>query len=82
MSKMKCFLCGTRYNPEKRGVVAFLDTPANGDMCPLTRINVGGNTLRLCPVCTKAAALGIYLSQIQNEDSFHWTEDILYEEDE
>lgn len=82
MSKMKCFLCGARYNPEKRSAVAFLDTLANGDMCPLTRISFGGYTLKLCPACTKAAALGVYLSQIGNENAFDWTEDIEFEENE
>lgn len=81
MSKMKCFLCGARYNPEKRSAVTLLDIPGQ-EMRPLTRIASGGYTLRLCPACTKAAALGVYLSQIGNENAFDWTEDIEFEENE
>ena len=81
MSKMKCFLCGARYNPEKRSAVTFLDIPEQ-EMRPLTRIASGGDTLKLCPACTKAAALGVYLSQIGNENAFNWTEDIEFEENE
>ena len=82
MKKLKCFLCGARYSPENRDVAAVLYQPNDDEQFLVSYIRVGGRTLRLCPACVKAAALGMVMTGIGYDNTAQWGgEEIEYEED-
>ena len=81
VTKLKCFLCGSRYNPEKREPVVYLLEAGNEEPVGIKQVGFGDRVLKLCPACVKAFTLGSYFTQLGNENSFLWTEDIEYEED-
>lgn len=92
MKKLKCFLCGAKYNPEKREKVAVI---YNGYTAPesekllkppeepfyVSYLRIGGHVLRLCPACVKAAALGMVLTEFGDPNGRKWGEPIALEDD-
>jgi len=80
---MICFGCGEEYDPNVRETVIELvsvpddpeeeETPVN-----TKKLRMFGKTLKLCPACTRACAIGITL----NSQNLRLTEDLEFEEDE
>lgn len=77
MKRMKCFLCGARYKPEKREPVALIYDLEHDTMFPVRYIQMDKKKLRLCHMCARAVALGIAL-----QNGYTWDEELQYEEDE
>lgn len=80
---MICFGCGEEYDPNVRETVIELvsvpDDPEEEDTAVNTKaIRMDGRTLKLCPACTRACAIGITL----NSRNLRLTEDLEFEEDE
>lgn len=80
---MICFGCGEEYDPNVRetviGLVSVPDDPEEEETTVNTKkIRMGGKTLKLCPACTRACAIGITL----NSQNLRLTEDLEFEEDE
>lgn len=80
---MICFGCGEEYDPNVRETVIELvsapDDPEEEDTAVNTKaIRMDGRTLKLCPACTRACAIGITL----NSQNLRLTEDLEFEEDE
>lgn len=82
MSKLKCFLCGARYSPQNRETVAYLGTPESEEATGVVMLSIRQKVLRLCPACVKAAAFGIALDELSNENGIRWLGDIEYEGDD
>lgn len=82
MKKLKCFLCGARYNPEKRENVATIYEYGSDEPAGVNSIRIrDGHTLRLCPACIKAASLGIVLAMLRDPTGLRWGEDLEFEEE-
>lgn len=77
MKKLKCFLCGARYNPEKRETVALLYDLEQDTVFPVRYIQMNKKRLRLCHMCARAVSLGVAL-----QSGYTWDEELQYEEDE
>ena len=80
---MVCFGCGDEYDPNARETVIELVsvpgyTEEEGTPANTKKIRIGGKTLKLCPACTRACAIGIAL----NSQNLRLTEDLEFEEDE
>lgn len=80
---MKCFLCGTEYDPGDRYPVAMVSSPnsedPSPDPVPVKYVQMhDGRILKLCPACTRAVTLGITL----NSDNLLWDMEIEFEETE
>lgn len=80
---MICFGCGDEYDPNTRETVIELvsvpDDPEEEETTVNTKkLRMFGKTLKLCPACTRACAIGITL----NSQNLWLTEDLEFEEDE
>lgn len=84
MKKLKCFLCGAKYNPENREAVASILAPTKEDseaeVIDVKYVRFQQKVLRLCPSCTLAAVFGITIGESSNPEGFRWLGDIEYEE--
>ena len=82
MKKLKCFLCGAKYRPEDREIATVIYPGGQEEPFPVVSFRIGGRALQLCPVCVKAATLGLVLSGAGSENAAQWGgEEIVYEED-
>ena len=81
MKKLKCFLCGAKYNPENREAVTVIDLADGDDPFGVSCVRIGGRVLRLCPACVKAATFGVIIASAGDENPARWGgEEVEYEE--
>lgn len=79
---MICFGCGDEYDPNARTVVIELasmpDNPEEERPVVDVKSIRFGKTLKLCPACTRACAIGIAITS----GNLSLTEEVEFEEDE
>ena len=80
---MICFCCGSDYDEKNRDPVVDLMEEHEGSdedatVIHVTKIHYAGSTLKLCPACTRACAIGIAL----NSQNLQFMEDLEFEDDE
>lgn len=85
MKKLKCFLCGTKYNPAQREAVASILARSNegeGEVVNMKYLQWNHKTLQLCPACMTAAILGYVMADVSNPHGLRWFGDIQLEDEE